>query len=599
MSAGGDAFLELQRLGLPARPIESFVDFGWIDRINALSAELARGWLREAGADTELVTELGRMLELPLYHVVSEAARSILLAQRLLEETDDGFVIAGARDFPAPDFWVGFWLSLKAQALALVAAQTGRSVEYVSEALPAPSAPPPAAIRLVRRLEASIRWRLAAPARRREISRLRSPPAPLPDCGDRAVVLVYAEGRHILPLMSVIARLAGDSRYVPIVLDQDLAPDARRTIEQLGVGLADPRAAAIEQPPADRLWPAHDALGSVESVFAQAGEREFGVSLWPLVRFQVEWLLDAGTRFATGRLRLARETLRRLRPALLLTPVDTSVNDLAWVVAAQESETPVVVQLHGAVYVRPGKDLWGRGEGDLTAVWGAVTSDWHVQATSRPESAFPCVGYPRLDELAALAPSLDRESAKRRLGLEGRRVVVFLVSMATGALGSYFASQVEVYATFFEALEQLDGVSVLVRVHPASDGRLAELAVAHTGVHARLVQEGELVPLLEAADVVVGQPTTALVEAMVIERPVVVFAAEMSDQLLWWNSDGLLTVARDATGLAEALRALLEDPAAGAAALEAQRAFLDRYAGPRDGDAAARTVALLESLYPA
>jgi hypothetical protein len=405
-------------------------------------------------------------------------------------------------------------------------------------------------------------------------------------------VLVYAEGRHVYPLLPVISEL-GAGGSPPVVLDQDLSPDARAQLLAAGLEVVDPAQAPGATTASDLAPLAAEAWRAAAGAPALAalGEEEIGTSIWPLVAFQFDWLFETGFVEIGRRLSVAQAAVAWLEPTALLTPVDTSVNDLAWVATCKARRIPVIAQLHGATYIEPGRSLWGRGEADLTAVWGELTREWHVAATDRPHAAFSAVGYPRFDELAQQRPDRARARAARGFGEE--IVVVLLTSMAGGAVGSYYRSPLDIYRGFLDAVEGVPDAAAVVRPHPASDLTAALVGAAGRGGRTSVDTGGDLVELLAAADVVVGQPTTSLLEAMVLDRPAIVWAAGAAPELLWWERHAPLPTARTAEQLADLVLRLARPGSPRDAALRDQGLLLDLLVGPRDGGAARRAADLV------
>ena len=597
------AAVELERLGIESIPVERYQDLGWVELVNAVSAKVARGWWELDGLEhvaagfADVGLPVGRMLELPVYHVVAEAARAVLLSRALIDELLPARIVTAGRAEPLiGEFWVGFGLDLVSDAVALVGSKAGLPVEVVETHVASPMRQPEPVVATARRVIRSIRWRLGAPARRRAAGRAteagQAEPPP-----EGPTVLVYAEGRHALGLLGVLHEIELGGRCRIALVDQDLLTAVRDRVKDAGIALVDPTAAP-DCPDTDRVFNGLDTAWSADrnaSSLQTLGTSEIGISLWPLVKFQFDWLMGDGLQELERRIGLARATVAWIGPVALLTPVDTSVNDLAWVFACQASGAPVVTQLHGATYVRPAHDLWGRGEGDVTAVWGELTRAWHLEATQRPPDSLVTVGSPRLDELAGgTAVPAERGRTRADLGVTDEVVVLFLVTMARGGLGVYFGSALDVYDEFFRGVGRVDDVQVVVRSHPAADAGSAMAAASRHAVRSRINPEQDITALMLAADVVVGQPTTALAEAMVLERPVVLWSAHTAPEMLWWRTASDLCEARTADELACLVRELAAPGAAREAVLRTQAAFLDTLAGPRDGAAAARTARLVE-----
>jgi hypothetical protein len=557
-----DALVAAESCGLEIDLVDRWWNREWAPEILAAASAASRDWW-QTGPD-ELRTamtshcgvEVWRILELPLYHVVSEAAYAVLLAEQLLDEFEPKEIVVCGRRPPAGGFWIGFTLDLRAEAVALVAARRRIPVRV----LPAPrwvTRPHPGA--LVSRLDVNPRATRA----------FREPGVD---------VLVHAEGRHLMPLLPVLDELVRDTRIAVIADDLDLA--GRRELETRSIQLlhAHPRRSKLRLPLYCPALPFRD------------------YDLAPLVRFQLEWLVRHGVAEIDGRLGSADRTLQSLSPHTLLLAVDTSVADLSWVLPAHRLGIPTLTQLHGSLYIRPRSTLWSRGSGGQVAVWGPLTRDWHATALSLPAELFVPVGYPRFDELVA-AGAPDRASSRAALGAApDDRVLLFLVSMAGGALASLYGSSLSVYDEFLRGATAADADAVVVRTHQATDARVPQLVARRHPLRVVVNPPLTLEQSIAAADVVVGQPTTAMLEAMVLEKPTILFTACASSEVLWWLDHVDLPAAGSSAELAAALQRLSLDPSERERILRRQKELLSLCAGTIDGGAGRRTADLVRSL---
>ena len=153
------------------------------------------------------------------------------------------------------------------------------------------------------------------------------------------------------------------------------------------------------------------------------------------VSFECEWLARRGIGVAAARATVAFRTIEALRPNVLVTAVDSGLEqEPAWVYAARALGVPSVVTDYGSLWTRPTAAHWGRGgEADVVACWGRLAQDWYRAAGVDAPERLPCVGYPLLD--GGPRPTVaDVDALLRQLGAEpSTPVVTFLVSMTGGA----------------------------------------------------------------------------------------------------------------------------------------------------------------------
>lgn len=605
-SASDEAALECERRALKYETLDDFHALEDVARITRCAHELSLWWERDWVRDRypELQTfhgvSIGPVLELPIYHVCAEAVRSVLIAKRLIDTARPSSILVGEQLVHRGGFWVGFRLNLKVDAICLVAEHRAISIKRMRATnFPAKGITPVA--KILKRL-------LRTPGRaRRWLAALRGIAATtgvlnFDLSASRRRVLVYAEGRHAETLGPLIKEMQSDPQFHVVTLTQDMSESCQREIAAAGGPLfdAEGRFGADARVHAQRIasevrerWEksplAHD--------LQQFGERRLGMSIWTLVRFQFTWLFSQGIGEVFRRTLIAEDALRAIEPNLLLTPVDSSVNDLCWILAAKAQGIPTLTQLHGAVYVRPTGYIWGRSFSDRLAVWGPMMRQWYVEETARPPGQFACVGYPYFEGYRQRYEKLDRSAILRRIGLEDRRpVILFLVSMTGGAVASYYRSQRKVYASFLESLQTVPNAQAVIRTHPASDPSLPRYLADANSIRCLLNPPITLMELLKVSDVVVGQPTTALIEAMLVKKPVIFFSEQMAEDLMWWLQHGNLRRASTSPELAALLARVLGDNEERARMIRDEDGFLPKVTGPIDGLAGRRTIDLAKGM---
>lgn len=516
---------------------------------------------------------LWQILELHLYRALSEAVFAVYLAERMIEAVKPDELIVCDRRPPAGDWWIGPGLDLRAEAAALVAAQQEIPVTILPH-------------RLVRRPHSRAAARALLHGARRTASRTLMSASSRSEPAD---ILVHGEHRLVVPLLPVLRALRDEPTISTAVIADDLDPQGIASVREIGLPLV--QATGLRTRSRFRLPPVGDSLHHLQF-------RGYDIS--PLVAFQFDWLLRHGVGEVDHRLRAAEKTLDAVQPQLLVLTTDTTVRSLCWILPARRREVATVTQMHGAVYTRPRPFHWARGgNADVTATWGDLNREWQATALQQPLERFVPVGYPQFDVLRARVGELDPAVLRGRLGVApDETLAVFLVTMTGGVLAPHYGSEARIYEELFAAAARSGVAAVAVRSHPAlspSPERVAEIAVG-LGVRVHVNPPLDLAQTVTAADVVIGQPTTAMIESMLLDRPTILFGAHAADEVLWWTERSTLPFARNGEELERLLRDLLRDPSERDRLLALQQRFLEVAAGPVDGHAAERTVELLRSL---
>lgn len=574
--------LSARRESIGAAPIEEFGDFADTPEIMEAAFHLSRDWWRAQGLEdiapsmeNHRGVELWQILELHLYRALSEAVYAVYLAERMIEALDPDELLVCDRQPPAGDWWIGPGLDLRGEAAALVAARHHIPVTILPTASSIIRRPHPraAAGRLLRGTQ-----RTAARTARTIATRAQP-----------ADILVHAEDRTLIPLLPVLRALRLQPTLTTAAIADDLNPHGIASVREIGLPIL--QTSGLRTRSRFRLPAVGEQLHHL---------RFRGYDISPLVAFQFDWLLRHGVGEVDRRLIAAEKTLEAVRPQLLVLTSDTTVRSLCWILPARQRGVTTVAQMHGALYTRPRPFRWARGgAADVTATWGALNREWQATALQQPLERFVPVGYPQFDVLRARVEELDRSMLRRRLGVVAdETLVLFLVTMPGGVLAPHFGSEVRIYEAFFTAAARSGVAAVVVRSHPArspSPEHVAAIADG-LGIRVHVNPPSDLAETVVAADVVVGQPTTAMIESMLLGRPTILFGAHAADEVLWWTERATLPFARDGKQLGRLLQDLRQDPSKRDEMLALQEQFLEVAAGAVDGHAADRTVDLLRSL---
>ena len=171
----------------------------------------------------------------------------------------------------------------------------------------------------------------------------------------------------------------------------------------------------------------------------------------------------------------------------------------------------------GLIHVRP----------DRVFVWNDVQRREAVELHGIPSGDVVVTGAPRWDAFFALAPSVERDAFLAGHGLDPTRPLVLYLGSTTAVV----PDETLVIERWLHALrsdEALRDVNVLVRPHPREELMWSGWEPDHGRValdrHPRPADQA-LYDQLAHADAVVGLNTSAQIEAAILGKPVLTFAA--------------------------------------------------------------------------
>jgi CDP-glycerol glycerophosphotransferase (TagB/SpsB family) len=125
-------------------------------------------------------------------------------------------------------------------------------------------------------------------------------------------------------------------------------------------------------------------------------------------------------------------------------------------------------------------------------------------------------GWPKLDRLDL---SADRRGKKQALGLDPERPVLLYAPTFSPRYSSARALLPEIRKL------QTDPYQWLVKFHDLMDPRIARDYAALQNDHLRLLDEPNILPAMEAADVLITDTSSVAYEFLLLDRPIVTFRA--------------------------------------------------------------------------
>lgn len=275
-------------------------------------------------------------------------------------------------------------------------------------------------------------------------------------------------------------------------------------------------------------------------------------------------------------------------PDLVLVHADNHPTPQHHVLIARREGIPTAMIQHGLDCERHYLD---DAYADAIAVWGEARALRYRRDAAQPPRRLVATGNPEYDPLRppdAIAPAdgdwlwVTRPHAPAkcyapsRSVLEGARILDALAG----------------------ALRDAPGRALLVKPHPFDSVDLLREAAARSGLGGRIrFVDTPPMALYPRVGLVVSEDSTAGMEAMFFGKPLVHAHFAPTPPTLPLAEHGAALPGHDPDALRAALRQAANlDAAARDALLDGQRRFLQEFAGPCDGGAAARVVEFLHGL---
>ncbi len=246
-------------------------------------------------------------------------------------------------------------------------------------------------------------------------------------------------------------------------------------------------------------------------------------------------------------------------------------------------------------FLRSPTPPYGSGELDAVAV-SDVHSAHLLRARGVDERRICLTGQPRFDRLwhlRAEAVPLGRALAEKY----GERVPLVLATQPMVDWGEVQREDYERYLSSILEASRLyhDRIILLIRPHPSEQPAFyVDIASSLAPDSAVVVTDWDTQTLTAASGGLITAYSTCALEAIILDKPLLLVNPFPVEQGLPYHAEGAALEIKDLSLVPEAIRTVFLERSGWDQVQSRRLAFLERYVGPIDGQAAQRVASLIE-----
>jgi hypothetical protein len=281
------------------------------------------------------------------------------------------------------------------------------------------------------------------------------------------------------------------------------------------------------------------------------------------------WLLEFGFKEVVLRLIKNSFFLEQHSPDIFMSPVDTSCNDISWVLSANKLGIQTCTPLHGSIWTSKKQSLYPTPLSKRQYVYDKYSKDFYVESHGYNPDDIVCVGYPKFQERFSDFKKTQSQSFQIRENYfskypqikNGYKILV-LTSCIDGYSQLFNIPIFEIYESFIKIIDNLSQrlqvpCHGIFRTHPASSFKTEQIITQEYGVI--FEQNMSLAELANICDLVISQPTTASFEMMLFRKPVLFLSYSISNLMRGYITSHNLTSALNENHALVLLERLLTD----------------------------------------
>lgn len=272
-----------------------------------------------------------------------------------------------------------------------------------------------------------------------------------------------------------------------------------------------------------------------------------------------------------------------------VTPVKRSICRLFEI-----HNVPSMIIQHGMV----SKDMSGFGvmpiEARKQAVWGKASLDWHLE---RGNGLQEITGNPSFDQILEFKKDFDGIKICQKLGLDVNKNTILITTGRFAGIESKYTIELEekFIRGVFKSLKSFKSEQIIIKLHPAYQNKYKEiiLDIAEEENISITIATNNLWDLLMISDVLITSTSTTGLEAMLFEKPVIIFDSEFQEDSVGYVSSGAAIGVSSQEGLITAINNCLHNENSLKNFRDARKKFIYENNYLQDGKASERLVNLI------
>lgn len=233
----------------------------------------------------------------------------------------------------------------------------------------------------------------------------------------------------------------------------------------------------------------------------------------------------------------------------------------------------------------------GRGGCTKIAVIGNYTKDLFIHR-GIPSQSICVTGLPKLDVI--LNREFDRTEFLKKVGLtDGKKIISLLTDAAVEHRLWTRNQRKDFIYRIIKSLKDVHEIQLIIKVHPVEDPTDYVLINEELGGSAKVLKDINLYDVIEISDVVITGISTAGLESLLFEKPLITPNFYNDPEYIPYIRDGVAIGVYDSKDLMSAVRAALNDRETRGIMATNRERFIYYFAYLQDGKASARVAELI------
>lgn len=322
------------------------------------------------------------------------------------------------------------------------------------------------------------------------------------------------------------------------------------------------------------------------------------VPVWELIEDLVLFIFR--TRFVEliEYIEILKRAIDIEKPDIIIVWDDRSRFGKTVVATAHLKKIPSLIVMHGIIFdtsIITGAPDSGPTLADNMAVFGQYTKDCLIRSGVSPEKIV-VTGSPMHDRIVKM--KFDKEKICSQLGIDkDKKIVVFTTQpMEHIVYTTKSVAQERLVREIIKSLKNLSDVQLVIKLHPAENGKMHKRIVKEMIANAVIIKDVDIYELLNASDLLLTETSTTALEAMLVEKPVIIINLDNKPEMIPFVRSGAAIGVYKPENIVSAVKDALYNEDIRKKLAEKRKRFVYEQAYMVDGKAAERVVNLIKEM---
>lgn len=317
-----------------------------------------------------------------------------------------------------------------------------------------------------------------------------------------------------------------------------------------------------------------------------------GISIWEIVKDKLSIFFREDIPVAISNIRMLEALSKAGRIKIAVMRNNLRALERTLIFGLRLAKIPSLIMQHGLLAETNGDNILFA---DKFAAWGKASVDWYGKF-GNPVDKCEVIGNPLFDIFKDWRPKVSRDEFFRNFKLDRNKQIILFVTQHFGKFSSFWTDDLFLVMSdkVSKALAQFSNKQLVIKLDPyESTDCYARRASSILPDNVVVVKNFDIYTLLYFSDLLITFNSTAALEAMLFDKPVITLNLTKREDMLPYAANQAAIGVYGKEDLSSAIDSVLNDGGLRQRLADGRKRFIGEYAYKLDGGAKERAVKLI------